>query len=584
MTVRAAGIIFRDEGKILFCMRGAKGPHAGTWAFPGGKVEEGETPEQAAVRECQEELGFCPDGDRQEFARYKSDDLDFTAYVQPCSEFVPTLNEENVGYCWAGPGEYPHPMHPVSKNIVDKFTMNEYELAQAIRDGKLSSPVHCKNMWLFDLRITGTGMAHRPALNEHVFRDPEHYLTEKFVARCNGLPVILDHPSEQFLNSKEFSDRIVGTVVLPYIREDEVRGVAKIYDDTTAEIMRTIQVSTSPTVMLSKDGNHREDLQDGSVLLVEGSPDLLDHLALCLRGVWDKGGEPCGVTTTLKEEPTMTLKSDSVADTDEATKARSDADTEDALDTILATLRSMNSRMDSIEEGQMAPPRSDESGDDDGDCAESHDTDSNGDAPGGEDEPAGGDDSDGEDENMGLKMAAKRKEEEEAQSRSDSIAAANRREVDRLRRQVAQLSSRMPRQMTDEEYAEMASAQSRADSVASAFGRTASRPLQGESLLGYRRRLAGDYKSHSKDYKDVDLASISDPKLFDIVEKRIYADALEVAMSPASAPEGGLREITRRDHTGRNVSTFVGSVDSWLGDFKVRPQGVRLNTRGRGNN
>lgn len=49
-----AGVILAD-GKVLATQRGY-GPEKGGWEFPGGKVEDGETPEEALVRELREEL------------------------------------------------------------------------------------------------------------------------------------------------------------------------------------------------------------------------------------------------------------------------------------------------------------------------------------------------------------------------------------------------------------------------------------------------------------------------------------------------------------------------------------------------
>ncbi len=52
-----AGIILRS-GAVLLARRGPGRRHAGKWEFPGGRIEPGETPAAALVRELREELGF----------------------------------------------------------------------------------------------------------------------------------------------------------------------------------------------------------------------------------------------------------------------------------------------------------------------------------------------------------------------------------------------------------------------------------------------------------------------------------------------------------------------------------------------
>jgi len=52
----AAGILINDENQVLICQRKEDTSHPLKWEFPGGKIEEGETPREALRRELVEEL------------------------------------------------------------------------------------------------------------------------------------------------------------------------------------------------------------------------------------------------------------------------------------------------------------------------------------------------------------------------------------------------------------------------------------------------------------------------------------------------------------------------------------------------
>ena len=55
---RVTGAIIRKDGKILIAQRAADDECPLMWEFPGGKIEEGETPEECIVREIKEELNL----------------------------------------------------------------------------------------------------------------------------------------------------------------------------------------------------------------------------------------------------------------------------------------------------------------------------------------------------------------------------------------------------------------------------------------------------------------------------------------------------------------------------------------------
>lgn len=54
--INVVGAVLLREGKILAAQRGEDMALAGMWEFPGGKIEAGESPEQALRRELEEEL------------------------------------------------------------------------------------------------------------------------------------------------------------------------------------------------------------------------------------------------------------------------------------------------------------------------------------------------------------------------------------------------------------------------------------------------------------------------------------------------------------------------------------------------
>lgn len=88
--------------EILLLKRSSKVGNPGTWAPPGGNVENGETPIDAAIREVDEEILNVPPryvitGEYQ----FKNPSMDYTMYVaHVLRKFKPKLNWENTDSTW----------------------------------------------------------------------------------------------------------------------------------------------------------------------------------------------------------------------------------------------------------------------------------------------------------------------------------------------------------------------------------------------------------------------------------------------------------------------------------------------------
>jgi len=568
----AAGIAFLAGEKVLLLKRGPGGDFPGHWAFPGGHVEPGETPDQAAVRECVEETGYLPTGTLRQLSFTDNGKVSFTTFGKVSQEFTPTLSDESSDWQWAPLDDLPESLHPGTRmtiesgalNMIDPRLMNELDIARAMASGELPSPQRYMNVWLFDIRITGTGVAYRRGIDEFVFRDPKLYMNDDFLARCNGLATVVEHPEKNTLNSKEFSDRVVGSIFLPYLKPEaeEVWGIAKIYDAATAEVMLKNQLSTSPTVVFRDQAvNSTIKLEDGATLLIEGKPSLLDHVAICYRGVWDKGGPPSGVSINNLQESDMTpeemkakadaeaqekAEAEAKAKADSEAKARADAN--EKLDKIMSMCDSLAKRMDAYEKAKADSEMTAE-------------------------EKAKAD----ADEKAKEEAEAKAKADAEEKEREEKAKA----DAEETRKKIADIEAKLPKQLSDADYSAMADAQSRADEVYSAHGDSAPRPLNGEDVLAYRKRLAAKMRDHSAQWKGVDL-NVLPEQVFAIAEEKIYADAMDSALHPVDIPAGGLREIVKHDPAGRKMSEFVGHPGAWMNDFKTpRLRQVRINKEGK---
>ena len=62
--IEVVGAIIKDGGKYLVGQRAAHKTQGGLWEFMGGKIEPGETPDEALARECREELALEIEGAR----------------------------------------------------------------------------------------------------------------------------------------------------------------------------------------------------------------------------------------------------------------------------------------------------------------------------------------------------------------------------------------------------------------------------------------------------------------------------------------------------------------------------------------
>lgn len=122
LLVAAAALIDVD-GRVLLAQRPEGKAMAGLWEFPGGKIEPGETPEAALIRELDEELGIntvssclAPIA----FASHGYDDFHLLLMLYACRRWQGVVTpRENNDVIWVRPNRLrQYPMPPADEPLI----------------------------------------------------------------------------------------------------------------------------------------------------------------------------------------------------------------------------------------------------------------------------------------------------------------------------------------------------------------------------------------------------------------------------------------------------------------------------------
>ncbi len=225
------------DGRALFLKR-SDGDHAGTWAFPGGKIEDGETPEQAARRETEEETGFTGNDPLVQI-----DNGEFVTFRQDVAEFEPKLNEEHTEHRWARLDAPPEPLHPGVSTTLQKLAVQGHALDKREYDINnwftvYDNPLSKAGVYPYRESVVVPGGD--PTKMVGVLRPAEELASEACIKSFHLMPWIDEHPTS-LLGDKEDGlvpaeqkgvHGVIGEEV--YFKGDTLYGNVKVFSEALA--------------------------------------------------------------------------------------------------------------------------------------------------------------------------------------------------------------------------------------------------------------------------------------------------------------------------------------------------------------
>lgn len=315
---KVAFILYFSGDKMLWLAR-----QDGTWGFPGGHVEAGETPIESVIRESREEVQYIPENGLE-----LVHELDGVyIFSASCQQFQPILNDEHSAYKWASLEDAPYPLFPSSGMAQDR---REYDTNGwfEVKDNPLSK------VGVFDYAGRSLPNAPDPDKLYKVYRPEEELSAQECVDSFKLLPWIDNHkmlgseddgltPAEQ-----KGIQGVIGQDV--YYRDGVLYGNIKVFSEAMSNLIASGKKELSCGYRCSYEwvsgefnGEHYDLIQRN----IRGN-----HLALVDNG---RMGSDVAV---MDSHDVLTGKEDNMADMENEVKKAEDAEASMTLEEAAAAL------------------------------------------------------------------------------------------------------------------------------------------------------------------------------------------------------------------------------------------------------
>lgn len=170
-VVETSCCYFQVGDKFLFAKRSLGKPEGGKWGIPGGKIEKGESAQQAVVREMFEETGVHLDQEKLKYIGelfIRKIDVDYVFHIfHQVADHSPNvvLNNEHEEYCWSSLDEASKlPIMSGGKEVLQHFIAlsNKPMLSRKpfffLRHGQTDANANPNQKWVdFDLPLNSEG-------------------------------------------------------------------------------------------------------------------------------------------------------------------------------------------------------------------------------------------------------------------------------------------------------------------------------------------------------------------------------------------------------------------------------------------